>query len=86
MTFKDLAVIKKCLYEKLSSFEGSVGQKQEIDNAYLSIVDFLSKAKVQISSADLNFNEIENLDVSLSFNLEAAIIEKMNKDNLTLDF
>ena len=50
MTFKDLAVIKECLRQKLSNFNGSISEKQEIDNAYLSVVDFLSKAKIQYST------------------------------------
>lgn len=86
MTFKDLAVIKECLRQKLSNFNGSISEKQEIDNAYLSVVDFLSKAKIQYSTNGLEFSEIENQELSFSFNLDAAIMEKMNKDNLTLDF
>ncbi|MBQ1948533.1 MAG: hypothetical protein II367_00070 [Treponema sp.] len=86
MTFKDLDVIKKCLKQKLSSFEGPVSEKQEIDSAYLSVVDVLSKAKIQCSSSGLEFSEIEKLELSFAINLEAAIIEKMNRDNLTLDF
>lgn len=86
MTFKDVAIIKKILGEKLLNYQGTVSSKQELDAAYLAVVDFLNGAATSCASSGLSFSEIENLDVALSFNLEPAIRRKLEKDNLTLDF
>ncbi len=74
------------LGEKLLNYQGTVSSKQELDAAYLAVVDFLNGAATSCASSGLSFSEIENLDVALSFNLEPAIRRKLEKDNLTLDF
>lgn len=86
MTFNDLLVIKKCLSEKLLNFEGSVAEKQKIDSAYLAAVEILNEARLECSSGRLDFSDIQDVEITIDYNLDSVIEEKMNNDNLTLDF
>ncbi len=86
MTFNDLLVIKKCLSEKLLNFEGSVAEKQKIDSAYLAAVEILNEARLECSSSRLDFSDIQDVEIVMDYNLDSVIEEKMNNDNLTLDF
>lgn len=86
MTFNDLLVIKKCLSEKLLAYEGPVAEKQKIDSAYLAAVEILNEARLECSSCRLDFSDIQDVEITIDYNLDSVIEEKMNNDNLTLDF
>lgn len=86
MTLNDFIAIKKCLSEKLMNYQGSVVDKQEFDNAYLAIVEVLNNVKADCAVNNLNFDEVKKVPVSLDYCFDEILIEKMNRDNLTLDF
>ena len=86
MTFKDLRVIKKCLSEKRLAYEGPAAEKQKIDSAYLAAVEILNEARLECSSCRLDFSDIQDVEITIDYNLDSVIEEKMNNDNLTLDF
>ncbi|MBQ5998477.1 MAG: hypothetical protein IJL70_03300 [Treponema sp.] len=86
MTFKDLQVIKKCLSDRLVNFEGPISEKQKIDNAYLAVVDILNGVRIECSADKLEFSDIQDVELGIDYNLDSVIAERMNRDNLTLDF
>lgn len=86
MTLNDFAVIKKCLNEKLVNYQGSVTDKKEFDDAYLAIVEVLNNVKAVCAVNNLNFDEVKKVPVSLDYSFDDILMEKMNRDNLTLDF
>ena len=86
MTFKDLQVIKRCLSDKLLNFEGPVSEKQKIDSAYLAVVDIMNGVRVECSAEKLEFSDIQDVELGIDYNLDSVIAERMNRDNLTLEF
>ena len=63
-----------------------MADKQEFDNAYLAIVEVLNNVKADCAVNNLNFDEVKKVPVSLDYCFDESLIEKMNRDNLTLDF
>ena len=49
-------------------------------------VEILNEARLECSSCRLDFSDIQDVEITINYNLDSVIEEKMNNDNLTLDF
>ncbi|MDD6929991.1 MAG: hypothetical protein PUI78_04050 [Treponema sp.] len=86
INFKDLEIIKSSLSNQLKSFSGSVNEKQKTDCTYLKIYKLFKEIELYAKTLNLSTEEIQNLELELSYNPQDISRFQAEKENLSFDF
>ena len=86
INFKDLQNIKNALSENLKNFSGEISQKQKIDETYLKIYKLLQEITLFCKNSKIELKEIENLNLSIDYELSEITALHAENQNLTFNF